>query len=362
MSLPRISIIVPVYNAESSIADCIDSIINQSFDDWELLLINDGSSDNSGEICEEYSKKDSRIRTIHKENGGVSSARNEGLKFANGDYISFIDADDEIECEFLKSLNEQTSTDLIIGGFTSDNGFSFRPEACCSCDLSGNTDLIKNLISTPYYLDSPWGKLFNRQIIQENDLRFDPSLRLSEDTLFCYRYLATCKSITIVNESLYHYSGIWGGDAKYVLTLDEVKDVRSKIVNSLYNIQRAFNVKLSTEYKGFHLSKVKCLFSKYSDIEVYKAYTAPDNNIDIESFLGDNQISPLTIGLKEAMSIVRTGNIRKTENFLAELRTFITTPIGKIKFKSAKQKIFYNVLNIMGPRAVMALLKLYIKL
>lgn len=93
---PLISIIVPIYNAESTLNRCIDSIINQSFDDWELLLIDDGSKDQSGKICDEYATKDSRIKVFHKENGGVSSARNLGLDNALGKWITFIDSDDKI--------------------------------------------------------------------------------------------------------------------------------------------------------------------------------------------------------------------------------------------------------------------------
>ena len=102
--MPEISIIVPVYNVEEYLPKCLDTILNQSFRDFEVILVNDGSKDNSGFICEKYAKKDSRIRIIHKENGGLSSARNAGLDIAKGRYIGFIDSDDFIELKMYEQL------------------------------------------------------------------------------------------------------------------------------------------------------------------------------------------------------------------------------------------------------------------
>src|SRR4051812_34034895 len=104
---PKISIIVPVFNVEKYIHDCLESILNQSFIDFELILVNDGSSDRSGVICDEYSKKDNRITVIHKENGGQSTARNRGIDLAKGDYIGFIDSDDWIDHDMYKVLYEK---------------------------------------------------------------------------------------------------------------------------------------------------------------------------------------------------------------------------------------------------------------
>ena len=103
--MPKVSVIVPVYRAEKYIKECIESIINQTFEDFELLLVDDGSPDNSGAICDEYALKDSRIRVFHKENGGVSSARNEGIYKSNGEWLCFVDSDDIIEQTYLKDFD-----------------------------------------------------------------------------------------------------------------------------------------------------------------------------------------------------------------------------------------------------------------
>ena len=119
MKHPQISIIVPVYNVEQYLQSCIDSIITQTYTDWELLLVDDGSPDRSGEICDEYAKKDNRIRVFHKRNGGVSSARNLGLDKAQGEWVTFIDADDYILSDFIKGLYKPiengVSVDFVHG-------------------------------------------------------------------------------------------------------------------------------------------------------------------------------------------------------------------------------------------------------
>ena len=121
MSDPKISVIIPVYNAESTLRRCVDSVLAQTFTDFECLLINDGSKDRSGEICDEYAAGDSRIRVFHKENGGVSSARNLGLDNATGEWIAFVDSDDWVGEKYLESFSEYLDADLIISGFQSVN-------------------------------------------------------------------------------------------------------------------------------------------------------------------------------------------------------------------------------------------------
>ena len=115
---PKISVIIPVYNAEKYLRRCVDSILAQIFTDFELLLIDDGSKDKSGVICDEYAKKDNRVKVFHKENGGVSSARNLGLDNARGEWIGFIDSDDMVKPEYLDGLiRYQSRSSLVVGGY-----------------------------------------------------------------------------------------------------------------------------------------------------------------------------------------------------------------------------------------------------
>lgn len=130
--MPLISIIVPVYNSESTLNRCVDSILNQTFHDWELLLIDDGSTDQSGEICDQYDAKDQRINVFHKENGGVSTARNVGLDNAKGSWVTFIDSDDFISINFLSTFVRFQSSDLYICGiqFINNSTIYLPPEEC----------------------------------------------------------------------------------------------------------------------------------------------------------------------------------------------------------------------------------------
>ena len=121
MSNPKISVIIPVYNAESTLRRCVDSVLAQTFTDFECLIINDGSKDRSGAICDEYAARDSRVKVFHKENGGVSSARNVGLDNATGEWIAFVDSDDWAGEKYLESFSEYLDADLIISGIQSVN-------------------------------------------------------------------------------------------------------------------------------------------------------------------------------------------------------------------------------------------------
>jgi glycosyltransferase involved in cell wall biosynthesis len=176
---PAISIIVPIYNVERYLCECID-IIAQTFADWELLLVDDGSPDRSGEICDEYAERDSRIRVFHKDNGGVSSARNLGLDQAQGDFLTFVDADDWIDKDNLEvcvSAMEQNRLDVLQ--------FPFK-----RIGADGKVMLIQDIVPTdvddlPHYITRGrfnlcvWGAYMRNAIVQENRIRFEEDLKLA---------------------------------------------------------------------------------------------------------------------------------------------------------------------------------------
>lgn len=203
---PIISIIVPVYNGDKYLSRCVDSILNQTFQDWELLLVDDGSTDKSGEICDEYVTKDDRIRGLHKSNGGVSSARNYGLTRIQGEWVTFIDGDDYIEPNYFSILLSNVNVDLIVSGvkFSNTEGKSLPP-----CDK-----IIKISEENKYFLDkefcglyfrTPWAKLFKRDIIERFHLSFNTNLHIGEDTEFVFRYISIVKDIRLIPFSGYCY-------------------------------------------------------------------------------------------------------------------------------------------------------------
>lgn len=204
--MPKISIIVPIYNSEKYLHRCIDSILAQTFTNFELLLINDGSTDKSGEICDEYAIKDSRVRVFHKENGGVSSARNLGLNNAVGEWISFCDSDDVVYSSWLDNFHEKiTSTlDLIVQGFDCDKslcGEKYHQNlSFCGSVNEGLELLFDNKIVG--YL---WCKLFKRSIIETYNLRFDERFDILEDECFVVSYLVKCNTMVLSNRIGYYY-------------------------------------------------------------------------------------------------------------------------------------------------------------
>lgn len=224
---PEISIIVPIYNAESCISQCIDSILSQSFTDFELLLIDDGSIDNSGRICDEYAAFDSRVVVIHQKNSGVSLARNRGLEEAKGNYVTFIDADDYVKTTYLTSLWEGEKADLVIGGY-----ISIEEEGSVPFLFSHNYYLKRNDIG-PFLennldtliLRTPWGKLFNLHIINQYSICFDTNLFFGEDTLFVQNYLLKTGSIrcSVQADYIYKWSPNWS--IKYC------KDIQNQVLS-----------------------------------------------------------------------------------------------------------------------------------
>lgn len=205
-----VSIIIPVYNAEANLHDCLTSVLNQSYRNIEVILINDGSTDLSGEICDDYAKTDSRLKVIHQENSGPSYARNTGINRAVGDYVQFVDSDDWIEPTMTRKLVEAMNQNvrLIICGYTSisrnNDKTSFIPAIEGVYQKSefmlhfGN--LYKHIL-----LPSPCNKLYDAALIRDYDIRFSESLTMGEDLLFNIDYLNHCHRINIIPDSLYNY-------------------------------------------------------------------------------------------------------------------------------------------------------------
>ena len=206
---PFISIIVPVYNAEETLNRCIDSIINQTYTNWELLLINDGSNDNSGNICDEYVTRDKRIKVFHKNNEGASSARNLGLDNVSGDWITFCDSDDFVYPEWLNNYVENISDDieLICQGFECDKILIDELKDTRIFGLNYKGDVKEGVLQLNkiYSLGYTVVKLFRRNIIESNKLRFDVSYNYWEDQEFCFKYFSCIKNIVCTDKVGYFY-------------------------------------------------------------------------------------------------------------------------------------------------------------
>lgn len=204
-----VSIIVPIYNSERYLNRCIDSLINQSIKEIEIILINDGSTDRSSELIEEYSRKDNRIKVINKVNGGVSTARNAGIECALGKYISFVDSDDWCEVDMFEKMYKsalEMDVDFINIGFSMDNksGKSIIINKSNKNIISKDTKEIAKVLSE-LTLGYSVMKLFRRDIILKNKIRFTNNLMLGEDAIFVQEYIKFINSVAVVDSASYHY-------------------------------------------------------------------------------------------------------------------------------------------------------------
>ncbi len=202
----KYSIIVPVYKVEKVLPRCIDSILNQTVADFELILVDDGSPDNSGAICDTYATQDARVRVIHQQNGGVSKARNAGLDAAQGEYIVFVDSDDYVDADFLAGFDD-ASADMIIAGYRIEGyGVSIptihKFEKQLFEDIT-NEERIE--LFEKGRLNYACTKAFRTSLVQKHKIRFDENMSLSEDTLFTVQCAMWCKSIWQIDAAGYHY-------------------------------------------------------------------------------------------------------------------------------------------------------------
>lgn len=211
MNYPLISVIIPVYNSESTIRKCLESLIRQTYTNYEILIVDDGSTDNSLNICKEVCHHSNNIHIFHKENGGSASARNLGLEKAKGEWITFVDSDDWVYPNYLNNYVQHVNddVDLITQGFKSNKPLFSDLELSekkYSSNFEGNTLEGIPVLQKDDTFGFLWIKLFNTAIIRKYALRFNENFNLLEDEEFILRYLKHCKKIKAIDEFGYFYN------------------------------------------------------------------------------------------------------------------------------------------------------------
>lgn len=273
---PKISVIVPVYNVERVLERAINSILQQSYKDFEVLLINDGSTDKSGEICNTYLNKDSRIRVFHQQNQGVSAARNLGLKMSCGEYIIFIDSDDVVDVDFFSLLVPYMNEyDMIFWGMRNVTDkknlkTGYRPEDMDS-KVVALSEIVYSLIKIGL-LGYTCTMCIRRSIICDHNLFFDQTVCVHEDTLFCYDCLMYAKHIRSLSIQPYVYYIYSSGLSSK--TPDNYGMIALKRINKLEKLLVVLGISSSKRKELISLLKYwtysRCVDKAYSSPQKYK--------------------------------------------------------------------------------------------
>ncbi|RRA90387.1 glycosyltransferase family 2 protein [Paenimyroides viscosum] len=282
-----VSVIVPVYNVEKYINDCIESILNQTYINFELIIINDGSTDNSEFVLKEFAVRDNRIKLLNINNSGVSYARNFGVKKATGEFICFVDSDDIVKPDYIKDLID--SADIVINGFIIEEVLNkctkiVIPKIDC---FKVDVQEAKILDNIPLLcLSSPISKLFKKSIIIENDLEFDENINIGEDYVFVLNYLNFCKSISFRKKTNYVYFRRSNSlSTSYKKVEEEILAEKLIFFNSINTFEH-FGYRTShiipLIYKEFSKHAYRILFSIYNQSNGYskKKRVSLINNIE----------------------------------------------------------------------------------
>ena len=261
-----ISIIIPVYNVEQYLNQCIDSIVNQTYKNLEIILVDDGSTDNSSRICDEYALQDKRIKVIHKENGGVSSARNFGLNIAKGEYIGFVDSDDFIERDMYEILIKTliSTNSQIVSCSINNNKYVIKQN-----ETFNKKEIFRKIKKLPC---SVWNKLFSRVVL--NEILFREDIFIGEDLLFVFQAFTKANQITFIKDNKYHYRCEYNNLKKSFneknMSVFETTDIIYKysIDNKITNLQNL--IKLHEVYHSaiFLYQIMKSNFNSAKTIEI----------------------------------------------------------------------------------------------
>lgn len=229
---PKVSIIVPVYNAEKGLARCVDSILNQEFRDFELILMDDGSRDRSGEICDGYARADARVVVVHKENTGVSDTRNQAIARARGTFLQFVDSDDWLTADATKLMvraAEETGCDLVIANFYRVVGEMVSRKGDIDADqVIGREAFVGFMMENPadYYYGVLWNKLYRREIVEAHGIRMDAKISWCEDFLFNLEYVRYATTFYALRTPVYYYVKTKGSLVNQKISLSRTVEMK----------------------------------------------------------------------------------------------------------------------------------------
>ncbi|MFD0750801.1 glycosyltransferase family 2 protein [Mucilaginibacter calamicampi] len=290
MKPPLISVIVPVYNLNSFLNNCVDSILSQTYKNFELLLINDGSIDGSGETCDEYAKKDDRVRVLHKVNGGVTAARKSGVEIAQGQWITFVDGDDLTPPGALQDLITavKENINIVIGAYHriyDDGKYEFFENAYAG--VFSNNSYLSIFLNGKVEV-APWGKLFRKHLFYGSIFDLPREIKNKEDLIMNLRLgLNNSGEVLIINKSVYSYRWDRPGSALSVFLKKFNLDYELKIMNYVQEAltetakDEEFKTELATLYMNFLWGRKKHFFkintTKYKQLKNMQEFVFKNN-------------------------------------------------------------------------------------
>ena len=340
-----ISIIIPVFNAGKFLITCIDSILVQFYQDFELILVDDGSTDNSGAICDEYQRKDKRIKVFHTENHGVSHARNYGIEHAEGDYITFIDSDDYVNVDYLESYIQHKEYDCVIGSYQT---FPIRHDRIHQEMVFGTSN--KDLSDLSNYIARIDGtsccKLYHHSIIKKHGIRFKENMRFSEDTDFCLNYFRHVKTIS---NNGYHYrvSGSNQVEKKYNLSVEEIDHNMDILLKDYEKLEKIWGIKIN--HSNFRIGvacyPIENIYSIQSDEEYYQLYYKFFYQSDKDSFYKDPICSPYVRTITTIKNHYALGEREKGQRLMREFASLYGNEISKISYPYPIYKTFSKLIS-----------------
>lgn len=299
-----ISVIIPVYNVERYLSKCIDSIRRQTYENLEIILIDDGSTDKSLDICNKYALVDERIRVVHKENAGVSVARNVGVEYSTGYYVCFVDSDDFLPLDSIEKLYKgikESGSDLCCGAWAK----IYAKKTVYNHYCSKNIDTSEKELLSEYLnyeeVNGPVAKLYKKEIIDSADIKFLPGVLIGEDAIFNYQYIQKCQSVSIIDEIVYYYNKLNGESVTHnfyenynkcslLCAVEQAKNILSKEYpeNSCL-VQEIICKRFLSAINYiiyYHLPEERAITKLEETYYIFKGYISPDTIFNNKEYFG----------------------------------------------------------------------------
>lgn len=344
-----ISIIIPVFNADKYLSTCIDSILAQSYQNFELILVDDGSTDESGIICDHYQTKDNRIRVFHKTNFGVSHARNYGINVAEGEYLTFIDSDDYIDANYLASYIQHEEYDCVIGSYQTFPIVHMTIHKEMAFSISNDNDL-NSLCNYIAKIDgSIWCKLYHHSIINEHHVRFNEQMRFSEDTDFCLNYFRYAKTFKTISSNSYHYRVAEGiqAERKYNLSKEEINHNLSILLENYQELEKIWDHHI--DHSNFRIGvacyPIENIYLIQSDEDYYELYYKFYYQANKEKFYKDPICSPFVRTITTIKNYYTLGEREKGKQLMKDFANFYGKNMSTIVYPYPLYKFFSKLVS-----------------